>query len=126
MGNSQQSLKSDQSHQQPPEGGADPKVPLRFDVNPSIQVFESKATKVYDVSSIIKEAPAVNNVGLLTVAADEIFTPGTIFMGMGIPNVYLAHVIGPKSVKVVAAKSLYREETKVVESGGRVQSGIFF
>eukprot|EP01124_Arcella_intermedia_P021289 TRINITY_DN2949_c0_g1_i1.p1 TRINITY_DN2949_c0_g1~~TRINITY_DN2949_c0_g1_i1.p1 ORF type:complete len:805 (+),score=231.12 TRINITY_DN2949_c0_g1_i1:290-2416(+) len=45
---------------------------------------------------------------------------------MGIPNVYLGHVYGQKSVKIVAAKSLYREETKVVETQGRVQSGIIF
>lgn len=38
----------------------------------------------------------------------------------------MAHVYGPKSVKVVAAKSLYREELRVVESHGKVQSGLFF
>jgi len=91
---------------------------------PKLEPFRGKSIKVYDVSGEVEEAPAVSCPGLYTVPADLLFFPGTVFMGFGIPNVYMAHVKGPKNVLKVAAKSLYRGDMKVEQTKGRVQSGV--
>lgn len=53
---------------------------LIFPVSPSLQTFGGKVVEVFDVSGTFVEAPAISNPGLLTVQADQMFHPGTVFL----------------------------------------------
>ena len=72
----------------------------------------------------VKEEEAITFPGLMTIDANQVFRPGSVFFGFGLPNVYMA-LVGDNKTAKVDAKSLYRDATKITENNGRVQSGFF-
>lgn len=78
--------------------------------------------------------PAVNAVsirGITTVQLHRVFSPDTVLLGFGMPNVFLAKVVAddPAEGDPVArfdAKSLYREKSKIVYNrNGNDQAGFY-
>mmetsp|Transcript_15654 Transcript_15654/g.44404 ORF Transcript_15654/g.44404 Transcript_15654/m.44404 type:complete len:560 (+) Transcript_15654:79-1758(+) len=107
---------------------AEDPVSAFFQIAPvkKFETYGNKSIPVYDFSGVIVESPAITYPGLKTIRADQLFTPGSVFFGFGLPNVYTAHCYGPEDCRIVAAKSLYRAEMCVRQTKGRVQSGVFF
>jgi hypothetical protein len=73
---------------------------------------------------LIKEGRAVRDASIKVTNACDIFTPNTVVLGFGEPNVWMG-VIGERKVHTYAAKSLWRAPTSIEESDGKVQSGVF-
>lgn len=96
---------------------------LNLDYQLKLSEYGGKTYPVVDVSSFHKEAEAINYPGIKTIDAKQIFKPGTVFLGFGLPNVYSARVTDT-GVRKFDVKSLHRAESTIAESDGRVQSGI--
>ena len=88
-----------------------------------LETWGSHTQKVWWTHTV-KEQEAITRPGLMTVDATEIFRPGSVVFGFGLPNVYMA-VVRDRSATKVDAQSLYRGQTKLVENHGKVQSGFF-
>lgn len=80
-----------------------------------------KMVKLYDVSDFIKERK-VEDIKVLKVT--DLFKEDSVFLGFGKPNVFLCYPENNSFTKF-DAKSLKREESKLTETKGFVQSGFF-
>lgn len=80
-----------------------------------------KMVKLYDVSDFVKERK-VEDIKVLKVT--DLFKEDSVFLGFGKPNVFLCYPENNSFTKF-DAKSLKREESKLTETKGFVQSGFF-
>ncbi len=91
--------------------------------------YGGKNFQIIDLFKFHKEADAIHYPGLKTINAAEIFKVGTVFLGFGMPNVYMARIVldenGEPALKKFDVKSLHRAESTIVESNGTAQSGYF-
>jgi hypothetical protein len=86
------------------------------------QTFEGKSMPVEQILRLPRKTSWAN--GKLEVYyAHEVFQSGTVFLGFGVPNVYLAKVID-NGVLTLRAKSLWQKPTAADETGGNVQKGV--
>lgn len=80
-----------------------------------------------DFGGIIEEAPAVNYPGIQTIKINQIFKPGTVFLGFGLPNVFVARINEQGEFVKFDAKSMWRKKSTITSTTrGVSQSGIFF
>lgn len=103
---------------------ADLSKPYHLEPNLFSQELGGSEHLIHDFSHIIKSWPATSTPGLLCVEINRILKQGSVFLGFGLPNVFIG-MVTEKGQLNVAAKSLYRGPTQIHESDGRVQSGIF-
>ena len=97
---------------------------LRCDATCVMENFGAGAYPVYDLSGVVSEMPARSIPHLKVVRGGQIFAPGTVFLGFGLPNVFLAEVHDNTDILKVDAKSFRRGPTTLVHTH-RVQSGFF-
>ena len=72
----------------------------------------------------VREATAKSNPALRVIDATKVFRPGTVFLGFGIPNVFLG-MVRDNDAANVAAQSAWRAPVKMRENHRTVQSGFF-
>lgn len=87
--------------------------------------LEGHTYEVVDISHYAGEAPAVGTPGLKVFPLSSVMNAGTVVLGFGVPNVFLAQVVGKNEVLKVNAKSLKRADTFIEKTNGIVQSGFF-
>lgn len=80
-----------------------------------------KMVKLYDVSDFIQEKKIED---IKVFKATDLFSPDSVFLGFGRPNVFLCYPENNSFTKF-DAKSLKRESSKLTETKGFVQSGFF-
>lgn len=66
---------------------------------------------------------AFENKALEVFNSKEVFKAGTVFLGFGVPNVYISKVLDDGAV-TLRAKSLWQAPTSAATSKGNVQKGI--
>jgi len=97
---------------------------LRIEAPALLEPVSNQMHLVWDLHERFSEEPAIREAGLKAIRANQIFKAGTFFFGFGLPNVYLAKVDENGDVFKVDAKSVRRQEMKIVDTHGKVQSGI--
>ena len=98
---------------------------LKLDYKLNFETIGDQTHKIVDLSPYCKEAPAISYPGINVVNATDLFDNSVVFMGFGVPNVYVARITQDNTVRKFDAKSLYREASKISETPGKVQSGFF-
>lgn len=112
-----------------------PRDYLRTDYRISYQHFSSenfpnKNVKII-IPDLISELPAISDPSLKAVKASHFLQPGILGLDFGCPNVALFTTKEPEEkeeaeVITVDAKSLKRADMVIKETGGKMQSGLFF
>ncbi len=89
-----------------------------------IEYLDGVPVEIWDASAYIRERRSKSEPDLKIFDLNQLFAKPTPFLGFGIPNVFLGFPHG-EGVSKIAAKSLWRGDTHVVDTKGRVQSGVF-
>jgi len=89
-----------------------------------VETLYGRPVRVLDVSAYVQERRAKSQPDLKVFSLEQVFARPKAFLGFGLPNVYLSIPRADGGVEKIDAKSLKRADTKVVDTKGRVQSGL--